>query len=215
MHRHTLKLLVGVSAVLLGLTLLGLWAGNGPDFELQMVREVPTTIPLPQLQKAMGATINWPEWHFNTRQVQAIDLTGLAYPAKAQWIESGTLLIFSMEPPKKEWKRFLIRARIDEYVPGSRLRLSFIEETKGRIQKLLSDLNWTLEILPDPATGHHLIRGTVRASTLSARARIFGRLAPRILMNQVFYPDLEKLARLEFPKDAVPSDESPQEGNHP
>lgn len=214
MHRHTLKLLVASATAAVGMGALLIWAARGPDFELRLEREVRTPVPPTQLQKAVGATINWPDWHFNTREVLAIDFTGFAYPARDQWVKKGSLLELSMEPPKKEWKRFLIRARVLDYVPGELLSVAFIEETKGRIQKLLSELTWTLrfEPLPADASGRPmtLIRGTATARTLSAKGRIFGRLAPKILMNQVFYPDLERLGRLEFPRDPA----APEEGRN-
>lgn len=210
MHPHTRKLLLGATALFLGAGAILGWTARGPDYELTFTREVVSTVPSSSLQKAVEAAVNWPDWHFNTREVTAVDLSGQPYPAKLQLVEKGSLLIFSMEPPKKEWKRFEIKSQVLDYVPGRRLEVRFLEETKGRIQKLLSDFSWTIEFIPQEGGLSTLIRGTARATTLSSRARIIGRLAPRILMNQVFYPDLEKLSRLQFPKDVVPPLDVPQ-----
>lgn len=204
MHPHTQKLL-GLAGLLVVLgTGLTFWGIRGPDFQVQFEREVLSRVPPAQLQKAVANLINWPDWHFNTLSVLATDITGLAYSPKEQVLMKGALLEFSMEPPKKEWKRFVLKAGVIEYAPGRILTVRFVEETKGRIEKLFSNLQWTIEFLPPPSGEGVLIRGRATALTQSARGRFFARLAPRILMNQIFYPDLEKLGKLEFPKDTVP-----------
>jgi hypothetical protein len=203
MHPHTQKLLLGAATLLALGGALGGWAARGPDFQVQFEREVITSTPPEPLKKAVHNLINWSEWHFNTREVLAIDLTGLAYPPKAQVLMKGALIEFSMEPPKKEWKRFVIKAVATEYSPGQILSVRLLDESKGRISQLVAHLQWTIEFLPSPSGVGTLIRGRATALTQSPRARFFGRLFPRILMNQLFYPDLERLARLEFPKDTV------------
>jgi hypothetical protein len=204
MHPHTQKLLTGLT---LGAALsVGgyFWVGRGPDFQVHFERQVVSQVPPQSLAKSVDHIINWADWHFNTRQVQATDATGMVYSAKDQTLMRGSLLRFSMEPPKKEWKRFFIQALVTDYEPGRLFTVRLVEETKGRISQLFSNLQWTVEFLPSKDGRTTLIYGRASALTLSRRARFFSRIAPRVVMNQVFYPDLERLARIEFPKDRLP-----------
>jgi hypothetical protein len=203
MHSHTRKLLMGLTLTA-ALAALGYWAlGRGPDFQVSFERQVASAVEPARIEKAVHNLINWPDWHFNTRQVKAVDAGGQPYSAKMQTLLAGSLLEFEMEPPKKEWRRFVIKAVVTDYFPSKILAVRLLSESSGRLQRIFSNLQWTLEFEPHASGKGTLIRGRVSALTRSRRARIFARIAPRIVMNQVFYPDLEKLARIEFPKEPV------------
>jgi hypothetical protein len=177
MHPHTRKAL----ASLLVLAVLGLgtraWLSRGPDFELTFIRQVRSPLSIDVLQQDLANTPTWPEWHFNVQRVESTPSTLRLY----------------LEPPKKEWKRFELDLQVDQKSPN-RIEAQVLRESKGRLEKLLSDVHWSIELLPAPEGQGTLIRGEARARTLGPKARMIGRVVPRIVMNQVFYPDLEALA---------------------
>jgi hypothetical protein len=203
MHPHTQKLLAGLMLLAAGASGTYWGLGRGPDFQVAFEREVVSEVPAAQLEKALHGIHNWADWHFNTNRVTALNLLGQEYALAHQTAMTGRLIRFEIEPPKKEWRRFMLHAVISDYFPGKVLAVRLTQDSTGRLEKLFSNLQWTIELEPRPEGGGTLIRGRLSGLTQSRRARILSRIAPRILMNQAFYPDLEKLARLEFPKDAV------------
>ncbi len=182
---------------------------NSPDRDLQFVREVSTDVSPQVLTRAFTAINNWRDWHFNLKDAELLDATALA---------PGARIRFFIEPPKKQWKRFEMITRVSTFIPDRELELEFLADSTGRLSRLFSKLSWKIELIAESSPGSvqkTLIRGTLRATTASGRSRIFSKLTPRILMNQVFYPDLEKLSLLEFPKDptqVTPAQQTP--GKH-
>jgi hypothetical protein len=182
MHPHTRKALFFLAA----LAVLGLasraWLSRGPDFELSFERQVRSPLSIEALQQELANTPTWQEWHFNVQRVEATS--------------SPSTLRFFLEPPKKEWKRFELDLQVEQKSPN-RIESRVLQESKGRLEKLLSTISWSIQLLPDPEGQGTLIRGEAHARTQGPKARMLGRVVPRIVMNQVFYPDLEALAHPE------------------
>jgi len=161
------------------------WLSRGPDFTVQFERTVQSPLSIEELGKAFSDPAQWPSWHFNLVSVDSNSP-----------IVAGSLVLLKMEPPKKEWKRFELQLRVREFEPGKKLSVEVDSETKGRLQKVLREVSWEIELLPQAQGQGTLLRGRAQAKTASPRGRLMARLAPRVVMNQVFYPDLESLADL-------------------
>jgi hypothetical protein len=89
-------------------------------------------------------------------------------------------------------------------VPGKRIALRITHDSKNRLTSYFDRLDWVVEVAPG-SSGHALLKAEASAHTSHWRARLFGRIADQILMNQVYYPDVFKLARLnETPDQSLP-----------
>ena len=190
MHPHARKILLAV-AVLTG---IGLSAktllSRGPDFEIRFERQVPSRVPIDELRAKLASLEDWTAWHHQFRGITPRS-DGSKDSSSA---ENGRRLIrVLVEPPKKQWKRFELDLAVTRST-RDRIEVELLADSKGRIEKLFSSVGWTITLLPDPQGQGTLIRGEARARTTSAKARMLGRVAPRIVMNQLFYPDLEALA---------------------
>jgi len=145
-----------------------------------------------ELRQELANTKTWPEWHFNAQRLE----TFAQADQSTSTASASSILRLFLEPPKKEWKRFELDLQVDQKSPD-RIDARIIRESKGRLEKLLSDIRWSIELLPAPDGKGTLIRGEALARTTGPKARLLARVVPRIVMNQVFYPDLEALAHPE------------------
>jgi hypothetical protein len=77
--------------------------------------------------------------------------------------------------------------------------ISFIltSESNQKILKLFRSVRW------DYAWDDRSVFVQVTATTLSARGRFFGRIAPRVILNQILYADLHRFAG-EKPPEYLP-----------
>ncbi|MBU6375637.1 MAG: hypothetical protein KGQ59_06545 [Bdellovibrionales bacterium] len=187
MHPHSRRVLQTLGALLILSVTAGLWLSRGPDYILSFKREVHSPLASADLGPLLGALDRWPEWHFHVIRVEA----------SSQPLSAGTALKLFLEPPKKEWKRFELNLKLTDFQPQERVSVSLESESRGRLERLLTDVHWDIQLLPQGSGKGTLIQGTGYARTNGGRARLLGRMAPRILMNQVFYPNLEALAHPE------------------
>lgn len=171
----------------IGILGFGLWSwlSRGPDWTLTFDRTVPTEQAPEELAYMVSHVKEWPTWFHNLARAELSDGSDLAH--------AGALVTLHMDPHKGAAKRFEIHARITEFTPSKSIAFQVLDESKGRIAKLFSSLDWKIEINGEKS-GTLLIVGHEEAQTSSARARFLGRAAPRILLNQLFYPDLIVLA---------------------
>lgn len=199
-----LVLLLGTAVLLLAA------AANGPDLTLQFSREIPSTLTPERLEYNISSVTRWPQWFYSLAKVRILSskekLAENAHPNSAKFtaesydISEGTRLSLLMDPGKALSKRFEITARVKKYIPGKVLSLEIENDSTNRLSHIFKNLVWTLEFIPN-GTGT-LIRGHASAETCHWRSRIFGRIAERVVMNQVFYPNLIKLAELRQPFSA-------------
>jgi hypothetical protein len=187
---------VGLGAVAIGV------ASRGPDFRVSFERQVHSSSSAERLRKSLFRIKHWPAWH---HQATGARLKNATEPGRDQGdqpaevsaeITAGSRVILQIDPRGQPWRRFELGIRVLEANPSTgTIRLKLEDDPKGKISALLRDLEWTLTITPD-AQGSRIV-GEIHGDTRSARARFFGRVAPRTLMHQVFYPDLQKLGGIE------------------
>lgn len=167
-----------VSSILLGLVLLG---ASLPDRTLEMERVVYSK----ELPETIAATIDqvedWPEWHFQLEKSRIIGPSPLVVGSRIEWI---------LKP--REWKIAVWELEVKEYVPGRKVRLAFVRDEPAKLDRTLQQLEWSIERLPETPDHQVPIRGYVTVRTRGARSRLLALVAEKIILNQVFYPDLTK-----------------------
>lgn len=185
--RNSKKVTVwGVVVLCLGAFVLYLAAvAQGPDRNLTLVRDVPSRAPVGVLAERVTDLKQWPSWFHYLDEAHALP------DAKAP-LQAGTDLKLRIDSHKTPWSGFELIARVEEYVPGSRFRLRVLEDSSQKLTRLFENIEWAVEIQP-AGTGSRVL-GTATARTRNWRSRIFGALVEKILMHQIFYPDLIKLA---------------------
>lgn len=172
---------------------------SGPDTPVSFTREVPTLLPLETLSRSIEAITNWPEWFFNAGKIERVDASGRSFPTSEQKVQKGALVRIEILPHRGEHRGgFDILVTVREYVPGKLLDLEVLSDQSGRIIKLFDHLEWKIELARE--SSGIVIRGTELARTRHWRSRLFAALSPRILLNQVFYPDLMALGQFTQPK---------------
>jgi hypothetical protein len=112
-------------------------------------------------------------------------------------IKTGALLRLEMKPARAMSKSYHLIAKVTEYEPKKRLSLVIIEDSSGRLTRLFNLIQWNLTLEPTPTGSTIHVREL--AHTQHWKSRFFGRMAEKILMNQIYYPDIIKLAELKQP----------------
>jgi len=187
-----------------------------PNRTVTFVREVPTSVAPEKVGLALHWILSWPQWHHMTTDVKRLDGMGTPLPLSLQSAQIGAIVEFTLDPREQKQRRFFIQAEVTEYVPNQHISLKLIKESSGKLQAMFQDMSWKIEILPGtphgaPGLGKQateagtLVRGTLTATTQNWRARLFSRIAERILMHQVFYPNVTKLAELKEPQRFDPT----------
>jgi hypothetical protein len=200
--------------LILGVTLTIL--SREPNRPVKFVREVPTSLSPEKVGLALHWILSWPQWHHMTTEARRLDGSMRPYPLATQSAQTGALVEFVVEPREQKQRRFIIQAEIEDYVPNQKLSLRLLSESSGKLQAQFQNLRWTIEIVSgtphgapglgkQPTENGTLIRGTLTAETRSWRSRLFSRVAERILLNQIFYPNLTALAELKEPQRFDPT----------
>jgi hypothetical protein len=184
-----------VLSSLIGLSFIAFvfFAALGPDRELRFLREIPSSLDPERLDRNISAVSRWPQWFFSTAEVQLLNSEGKT----DQKLQKGSIVQLKIDPRKGERKRFLLTAEVTDYIPAQRLTLKILKDSTGRLNRLFDDMHWNIELVSRKQGS--LIRGTITARTHHWRARLFGQMSEKILMNQIFYPNLIKLAELKQP----------------
>lgn len=189
---------------------------RGPDFEVLWSRNVPSFLPREKLSAAIKDTQQWPVFHHELKEASLFRVAdGVETPVKETTsIEQGMRATLRMEPKGKEWKRYELRAEIIAVKPGESVSFRLLPESRGKMTKILGDYQWSFSIADAPEglkTKGYLssVEGESSARTLTPRARFFGRVAAKILMNQTYPIDLARLANFEENKEAHEGDYAP------
>lgn len=189
-RRQTRRLALALLALVIASFAL---LAQGPGQEVVFSREIPTQASIEDLDLAMRAVINWPQWIFSLKDAQVVDIAGKPLPAAQQEARLGSRIRLWIEPKKREWKRYQLLTEVTAYEPLKRISLRVLEDSTGKLTAAFSSLEWTVELLPGK------VLGVSRGTPAHWRSRLFSRLAPHILMYQAFYPDLLTLATIKQP----------------
>lgn len=183
------KLLLFIATlVALGLAIALLGAAL-PDRTLEMERTVYSK-DLPEvIAAAIDHVEDWPSWHFQLEKSRLLSKGPLATGSRIEW---------TIKP--REWKLSIWQIEVKEYIPGRKIRLAFMSDEPRKLDRTLQNLEWSVERLPETADHEVPIRGHVTVRTRNARSRILALIAEKIILNQVFYPDL---ARFQFDLSAT------------
>ncbi len=175
----------------LAVTAGGLFAaGSKPELDLRFDREVHSTLAPEQVRKSLFRVSHWPEWHY--------DATGATLEGAGPTgdLAVGSKVQLQIDPRGQPWRRFALGLRVLEAdTTRGRLTLRLEDDPKGKISAQLEGIEWSIQVEPDGSGSR--ITGHLVARTHSRRGRFFARLAPRILMNQIFSPNLQKLGGLQ------------------
>jgi len=207
-----------------GVLVLGFVLGaRTPNLDLHFVRNIPTTLTLERLGKNVSSVARWPQWFFSLARVTVLDSPSLRLASMhvqhgslrqtsqqislhrddptlrdPSLIEKGSILSLEMNSHRYLSQPFVLTAEVTEFQPLHTLRLKILEDSSGRLTRLFDHLEWQLDFEAQPGGGA-IIHAREVAHTRYWKSRFFGRLAERILMNQVFYPDIIKLSELKQP----------------
>ncbi len=163
-----------------------LWLARGPDFPVYFERVVETHEPPARIQRSLERYRSWPQWHHFTSDVSIVGKPTTELP------QVGDELVLTLVPRGHAWRQYTISTQVEEWDPARKIRLRLVKDGKGKVSAMFSDLSWSISIEPAELGGTR-VRGELRAQTASGRARFFSRISERILLNQVFYPDLQKM----------------------
>lgn len=177
----------GMLVLALGaITLFFAAAVNGPDVQLRLDRTVPSKHQAEKLGPLLSETESWPQWFHHLVKVQVLGAEG-----SSPKLASGSRLRLLFDSHKSPWSEFELSAEVVELVPNRKLRLRILSDSTDRLTRLFSNIEWQVEF--EPSEKGTLLRGTATAQATHWRSRLTGTIAERIVMHQVFYPDLIKL----------------------
>jgi hypothetical protein len=183
-----------------------LWLGREPNTQLQFDRTVPVQISEDTLKRALTEVPFWNRWFHYAGKVERIDLTGAPMPGPDQVVEKGAWMRILIDPKKGEKRKFFLTVEVTDYQPNQKISFQLKEDQSGKWQRLFSEMTWSLEVLPKTDKLPLRLHGTAVATTRSFRARFWGRLSEKILMNQIYLPDLISLAEFTLePKEVPPT----------
>lgn len=188
------RVFFGILGLIAGAFLIGaIVIASGPNQDLSFKREIRSKRTLAELGQELGEISHWKNWFYLLDHVEAMSFGAQAAPTPPETAQSGSFLKLFMDPKKGERKKFALSTKITEYEPNHAIGWQILADSNGKLFKVFDSIFWKVELIPQ-SDQTVLIRGTEMAHTKSWRARIFGKIAERILMNQVFYPNLIQLA---------------------
>lgn len=190
-----------------------LWLGSvarGPDFDIELTRKVPSRLSVDYLDQAWNLIRQWPAWMYAGVSADQVTETGSPVPKSEQKLKIGAYIRLGEDTKRGLHSRYSITVQVTEYIPRKKLSMRVIADSKNRLTHLLDSLEWSIELEPN-GTGSW-IYGKALARTRTWRARLFGKLAPKILLNQVYYPNLFILAEINNPYVVAPEADEQHSG---
>lgn len=174
------------------------------DFSLSLNRAVPSYETEAVLGKALFNLSDWPVFVRGLKTVTIF--SDESKSATQEQLAVGAVANLLIEPPGKEWKRFHVDLLVLEVDPDRLVRFRFLADSSGKMNHLAGDLEWRIQIEPaslkDKQRGYQSrVIGSLSGVTESPRARFFGTLSERILLNQIFFFDLIKLASVSLQRE--------------
>jgi len=200
--QHWRRWLVGTLGFITALLFFFWWEARLPNQTLTFTREASTALSLSQLAPKFEDVSQWKTWFYTVKDVQVVDSQNHPLPKEQQKAHDGALLEIQIDPGKGSRHRFQLAARIRHFEPGRLLEIEVLDDSAGKITRLFDQLSWRIELVQDSSSPKLQILGTETAHTAHWRSRLFGRVAPRVIMNQLFYPNLLILANPVTPPKA-------------
>jgi len=210
---RTLRFWMGFGASAMIIVLVWFFAlANTPDRNLFFLREIPSPLSQEALRKYVFDTKLWPEWYHSVSEVQILSEDGqksIGVMPERTIVHVGDKLRIHIDSGKGAWKVYDIIVQVTQIETDRLLRMRVLSDSKDRILKQFENLEWEVEIAELPpalsaaanealkrgrAPNQSIVRGRAFARTRTWRARLFGSIAERILMSQVYYPNLLALA---------------------
>lgn len=171
---------------------------QSPDRELHFSREIPSRFESVRLGRNLSAISRWPQWFYSLAEVTS--------SSQSDPLQKGAILTLKMDPKKGKRKQFDLTFVVTDVVPEKSIQLKLIDDSSQRLTHLFDHIEWKIEI--ESAPNGTRLKGSAVAHTHHWRARLLGGIAERILMNQIFYPNLVRLAELRQPFSAELTPES-------
>jgi hypothetical protein len=195
--RHWRRWLLGLLGFVVAFLVFCWWEARLPNETLTFSRETISKLELARLAPRLEDVSQWKTWFHSVKDVRVVDSQNHPLAKDQQKAHDGALLEIEIDPGKQGRRHFQLAARIRHFEPGKLLEIEILDDSSGRLTRVFDQLNWKIELTRNSETQQWQIIGTETAHTAHWRSRLFGRLAPRILLNQVFYPDLLVLANPE------------------
>jgi hypothetical protein len=200
--QHWRKWLAALLGFITAFLILCWWEARLPDESLTFVRESTSQLSMNELSSKLEVVTKWKDWFHNVREAQVLDSQNHPLPRAEQIARTGALIEIQIDPGKGSHRVFRISGRITRFEPGKVLEIQILDDSSGKITKLFDQLSWKIELTPSADGSSVKIVGTENAHTSHWRSRLFGRLAPRVLLNQLFYPNLLVLSNPVTPPKA-------------
>jgi hypothetical protein len=185
--KSTLLILLVASLLFVG------FAVQSPDQDLHFTREIISDLPPERLDRNLSSLSRWPQWFHSLTQANVVSSQSQLGSA----LQTGDVLKLNIDPKKGMSKAFELTARVTEYKPGQKISLAILDDSTGRLTRIFDKVIWTIELKSHPKGT--LIFGEATAHTCHWRSRLLGKMAEKILLNQIFYPNLIQLAQLRQP----------------
>ncbi|MFL5814022.1 MAG: hypothetical protein ACJ763_10635 [Bdellovibrionia bacterium] len=200
--KHWRRWLVALLGFITAFLIFCWWEARLPDESLSFVREASSQLPIKELSSKLETVTKWKDWFHNVREAQVVDSQNHPLPRVEQMAHTGALLEIQIDPGKGSHRVFRLAGKITRFEPGKVLEIQILDDSSGKITKLFDQLSWKIELIPSADGKSVQIVGTETAHTSHWRSRLFGRLAPRVLLNQLFYPNLLVLSNPVTPPKA-------------
>ena len=167
----------------------------GPEIRLQLTREIHSDLSCSRIGRNLSATTRWPQWFNALQRVEGTQ-------KDPNQVSPGDLLTLVMQSKKGLRAPFELTVQVIEYTPEKLLHLKILRDSSDKIFKLFDELEWRVEL--EETQNGTIIRGIARAHTRNWRSRLLGRFSEKIIMNQLFYPNLIQLSNLRQPFSVNP-----------
>jgi hypothetical protein len=181
-----------LTAIFIGASI---YFANGPEVRLQLTREIHSDLSRSRIDRNLSATNRWPQWFNALQKVESAQ-------KDPQQLTPGDILTLVMQSKKGLRSPFQLTAEVIEYVPEKILHLKILTDSSEKIFKLFDELEWKVELWE--TQNGTIIKGTATAHTRNWRSRLLGKFSEKIIMNQLFYPNLIQLSTLRQPFSVNP-----------
>jgi hypothetical protein len=123
--------------------------GNGPDFDIEYTREIPSKLSVDYLDQVLAQVHSWPTWFHSTISADQMDFQGRPYPIADQRVVTNATIRLVLDSHRPHGRSEVILGVLN-YTPKQRLVLRVFKDSKNSLTHLFEQLDWTIELLPTP-----------------------------------------------------------------